>query len=57
MTAQTCPTCGKPTAAEFHPFCSRGCKDRDLLAWLSESYRLPGREPMHDGLDTDENPD
>ncbi|MBB5715042.1 DNA gyrase inhibitor YacG [Sphingomonas aerophila] len=57
MTAQTCPTCGKPTAAEFRPFCSRGCKDRDLLAWLSESYRLPGREPMHDGLDTDENPD
>ena len=28
--------------AEFAPFCSRGCKDRDLLDWLGEGYRIPG---------------
>jgi len=37
-----CPICGKPPAREFAPFCSRGCKDRDLLQWLGEGYRLPG---------------
>ena len=37
-----CPICGKPTELEFKPFCSRGCKDRDLLQWLGEGYRVPG---------------
>jgi hypothetical protein len=37
-----CPLCGKPATAEFAPFCSRGCKDRDLLKWLGEGYRIPG---------------
>ena len=37
-----CPLCGKPSAAEQAPFCSRGCKDRDLLKWLGEGYRIPG---------------
>lgn len=37
-----CPICGKPPVREFAPFCSRGCKDRDLLQWLGEGYRLPG---------------
>ena len=37
-----CPLCRK-AAAELHaPFCSRGCKDRDLLKWLGEGYRIPG---------------
>ena len=27
---------------EHAPFCSRGCKDRDLLKWLGEGYRIPG---------------
>ena len=51
MTDQRCPTCGKPAQAPMRPFCSAGCKDRDLLAWFAEDYRLPGREPAHDGLD------
>jgi len=34
--------CGNAVAAEFKPFCSRGCKDRDLLNWLGEGYRVPG---------------
>ncbi|HVH38369.1 MAG TPA: DNA gyrase inhibitor YacG [Sphingomicrobium sp.] len=37
-----CPVCGKPTDPAQAPFCSRGCKDRDLLRWLDEGYRIPG---------------
>jgi hypothetical protein len=37
-----CPVCGRPTTAEHGPFCSRGCKDRDLLNWLGDGYRVPG---------------
>jgi endogenous inhibitor of DNA gyrase (YacG/DUF329 family) len=50
-----CPICSKPTEPEFKPFCSRGCKDRDLLQWLGEGYRVPGEpvDPMsQSGLDT-----
>lgn len=36
-----CPQCGKPRAAEYKPFCSRGCRDRDLLSWFGEAYRVP----------------
>ena len=40
--AARCPLCRKPIRdEEYRPFCSRGCKDRDLLAWLGEGYRLP----------------
>ena len=46
-----CPICDKPASAELTPFCSRGCRDRDLLQWLGEGYRLPG-PPATDGLDT-----
>ena len=34
--------CGAPEAPDYTPFCSRGCKDRDLLKWLGEGYRIPG---------------
>jgi endogenous inhibitor of DNA gyrase (YacG/DUF329 family) len=37
-----CPVCGKPVRVEQAPFCSPGCKDRDLLKWLGEGYRIPG---------------
>jgi len=40
--ANACPLCGKPVVAESKPFCSQGCKDRDLLKWLDEGYRVPG---------------
>lgn len=36
-----CPGCGKPIVAAHRPFCSQGCRDRDLIAWLSDSYRIP----------------
>jgi endogenous inhibitor of DNA gyrase (YacG/DUF329 family) len=38
-----CPVCRKPTVTEFRPFCSRGCRDRDLVKWLDEGYRVPVR--------------
>ena len=36
-----CPTCKKPTVQEFRPFCSRGCRDRDLINWMDEGYKIP----------------
>jgi endogenous inhibitor of DNA gyrase (YacG/DUF329 family) len=48
--------CGKPAGAEFKPFCSRGCRDRDLLNWLGDSYRVPGppaAENEEGGLDSE----
>lgn len=37
-----CPLCGKPAAPALKPFCSQGCRDRDLLNWLGDGYRMPG---------------
>jgi endogenous inhibitor of DNA gyrase (YacG/DUF329 family) len=37
-----CPICGKPRQPEHAPFCSRQCRDRDLLKWLDDGYSLPG---------------
>ena len=55
-----CPLCGKPAEPAHKPFCSRGCRDRDLLNWLGDAYRVPGRpadpEAMageQDGLDSE----
>jgi uncharacterized protein len=60
LKRDTCPICGKPPHAEFKPFCSRGCKDRDLLQWLGEGYRVAG-EPVdpeqYSGLDSTRSPD
>jgi endogenous inhibitor of DNA gyrase (YacG/DUF329 family) len=39
-----CPICGKPSARETHPFCSRRCADIDLNRWLSGSYAIPAVE-------------
>ena len=51
-----CPLCGRPGRPEHAPFCSRGCKDRDLLKWLGEGYRIagpPADEPDIAGVDRD----
>src|SRR4029453_184105 len=40
-----CPYGGKPSHADHSPFCSRGCKDRDLLKWLGEGYRISAPPP------------
>lgn len=67
--AKPCPLCGKalPPApagtsnerAAHAPFCSQGCRDRDLMQWLGEGYAIPVSTPPghedfgeEDGLDT-----
>jgi endogenous inhibitor of DNA gyrase (YacG/DUF329 family) len=40
--SDSCPLCGKPAEPAHKPFCSRGCKDRDLLNWLGDGYRVSG---------------
>lgn len=52
MTAKTCPICDRPVDPLHTPFCSRGCRDRDLLQWLGEGYRLPVQNDAHEGLDS-----
>ncbi|WP_380872666.1 DNA gyrase inhibitor YacG [Sphingomonas sp. DBB INV C78] len=54
----TCPLCGAPATPVHTPFCSQGCRDRDLLNWLGDAYRTPGpvadesaQEIANDGLD------
>jgi uncharacterized protein len=57
MTKTKCPVCRAPTAPEHNPFCSRGCRDRDLLQWLGEGYRIPGPPADQGGLDSSEERD
>jgi endogenous inhibitor of DNA gyrase (YacG/DUF329 family) len=47
---QKCPVCRQVAAAEFSPFCSAGCKDRDLLQWLGDGYKIPGPAVSPDQL-------
>ncbi len=51
-TSERCPLCGKPADHSHRPFCSRGCRDRDLLNWLGDAYRVPGPEAGPDDLGT-----
>jgi hypothetical protein len=43
-----CPQCGAPasldTSNRYRPFCSARCRQIDLGAWASESYRIPVTE-------------
>jgi uncharacterized protein len=43
-----CPLCRKASVADFRPFCSRGCKDRDLLKWLGGDYAVPAHSEIDD---------
>ena len=56
----SCPLCGKPGKPAHNPFCSQGCRDRDLLNWLGDGYRVPGEpadpEAVSDGLDSERDP-
>jgi uncharacterized protein len=50
---KACAYCGKfPRAADFAPFCSRGCQDRDLVQWLREGYVVPGNDNEDELSDT-----
>ncbi len=47
--SRRCAYCRQaPVVAEFRPFCSAGCRARDLNAWLSDRYAIPA------GSDADE---
>ncbi|MES2979439.1 MAG: DNA gyrase inhibitor YacG [Pseudomonadota bacterium] len=50
----TCPTCGGKSVYHssnlFRPFCSERCKNVDLGAWASESFRMPSDSPPEDEL-------
>ncbi|HET6537774.1 MAG TPA: DNA gyrase inhibitor YacG [Sphingopyxis sp.] len=49
--ANPCPLCGKARSDAFKPFCGRGCRDRDLLNWFGEGYRVPMAHAPDGGLD------
>jgi hypothetical protein len=53
MVNGSCPICNRPTVADYRPFCSKRCADRDLGHWLSETYRVETDE----GPELDETPD
>jgi endogenous inhibitor of DNA gyrase (YacG/DUF329 family) len=48
----TCPQCkGESVYAPrnpYRPFCGERCKDLDLGAWASESFRVPAPEQFED---------
>lgn len=53
--SKPCPLCGKAPSVAHAPFCSQGCRDRDLMQWLGEGYAIPVSTPPgeeEDGLDT-----
>ena len=47
-----CPGCGGDSLNapdnRFRPFCSERCKNLDLGAWASESFRVPTEAPPED---------
>jgi endogenous inhibitor of DNA gyrase (YacG/DUF329 family) len=47
-----CPACGGDSiygpTNPFRPFCSERCKNMDLGAWASESFRVPDESPPDD---------
>jgi uncharacterized protein len=47
-----CPQCGGDSVYAPHnayrPFCSERCKQLDLGAWASESFRMPTEAPPDD---------
>ena len=42
--SKPCPICGKPSAAEFRPFCTRRCANVDLNRWLGGVYAVPVKD-------------
>jgi endogenous inhibitor of DNA gyrase (YacG/DUF329 family) len=50
----SCPICGKATATEFTPFCSKRCADIDLHHWLTGRYAIPAVEADQEELAGDE---
>lgn len=36
-----CPLCKNETVEVYRPFCSKICKDEDLIHWANGTYRIP----------------
>ncbi len=51
MKQTPCPICSSLPTPAHAPFCSQGCRDRDLLQWLGEGYRIPAHPGDPDGGD------
>jgi endogenous inhibitor of DNA gyrase (YacG/DUF329 family) len=47
-----CPACAGDSvyapSNPYRPFCSERCKNMDLGAWASESFRVPDESPPDD---------
>jgi endogenous inhibitor of DNA gyrase (YacG/DUF329 family) len=56
IKARPCPLCGKSAVHDFRPFCSRGCRDRDLNGWFDEDYRIPVPPGADEGDDPEGTP-
>jgi endogenous inhibitor of DNA gyrase (YacG/DUF329 family) len=45
-----CPACREPAQYSernrWRPFCSERCRNQDLGAWASESFRVPAEAPV-----------
>ncbi|MCD6570549.1 MAG: DNA gyrase inhibitor YacG [Deltaproteobacteria bacterium] len=55
-----CPVCGRITEYEgnpFRPFCSKKCKDIDLVNWADGRYRIPGQDARKDEDDNEGEPE
>lgn len=48
--SRPCPLCRKPASADFAPFCSSRCRDRDLVRWFNDGYSTPGPPASEDDL-------
>ena len=55
--SKKCPLCGRPEHPDHAPFCSHGCKDRDLLNWLGDGYRIPGPPADPEKVDSSQSDD
>ncbi|MGV1014530.1 MAG: DNA gyrase inhibitor YacG [Methyloceanibacter sp.] len=53
-TGPACPICGKPTAQDHRPFCSKRCADVDLGRWLGGRYAVPGEPVARDTFELDD---
>ncbi|HWH23222.1 MAG TPA: DNA gyrase inhibitor YacG [Allosphingosinicella sp.] len=53
-SSKKCPLCRKPSREAHAPFCSQGCRDRDLLKWLGDDYRVPGPPADEGAFGSDE---
>jgi endogenous inhibitor of DNA gyrase (YacG/DUF329 family) len=52
--SRPCPICRKPATAEFKPFCSARCRDRDLARWFNDGYAVPGPRATEEDLAREE---